>query len=110
LGDDEPVTEPTDEQQTDHQTGEPVGPTLDEWTVRLATALDLPAELAGLDVRQVVLDLARDAARGVARPAAPLTTFLAGVALASASGTAGTSSAEAVEAVATRIRAELPGD
>jgi Domain of unknown function (DUF6457) len=33
-----------------------------------------------------VLDLARDAAHGVARPAAPLTTFLAGYALGAGAG------------------------
>jgi hypothetical protein len=86
------------------------GPTLDEWAARVAAALDLPEDLAGLDVRQLVLDLARDAARGVARPAAPLTTFLAGVALGSTSGTAGISAAEALAAVADRIRAELPAE
>jgi len=52
------------------------------WAVHLATELDLPldhAEVTGLV--PVVLDLARDAAHGVARPAAPVTTFLAGVAI-----------------------------
>lgn len=34
----------------------------------------------------LVLDLAREAAHGVARPAAPLTTFLAGYALGAAGG------------------------
>jgi hypothetical protein len=34
----------------------------------------------------VLLDLARDAAHGVARPAAPLTTFLVGYAAAKAGG------------------------
>jgi len=36
-----------------------------------------------------VLDLAREAAHGVARPAAPLTTFLAGYALGAGPGLAG---------------------
>jgi hypothetical protein len=40
--------------------------------------LDLPH---GIDVRQV-LDLARDVAHGVERPAAPLTTWMAGMAVA----------------------------
>lgn len=40
-----------------------------------------------LDVdTRVLLDLARDAAHGVARPAAPLTTFLVGYAAALAGG------------------------
>lgn len=46
---------------------------------------DTCAELGitGLDEagQQIVLDLARDVAHGVARPAAPLTSFLLGVAV-----------------------------
>ena len=58
--------------------------TLDEWMESAAGALgvelgDLGGELSA--VRAQLLDLARDAAHGVARPAAPLTTFLVGVAL-----------------------------
>ena len=52
--------------------------TLDDWTAAVVAALDLPQ---GVDVRQV-LDLARDVAHGVERPAAPLTTWLAGMAVA----------------------------
>lgn len=48
------------------------------WTTELAEALGLPDDFH-LDI-DVVLDLARDAAHGVARPAAPLTTFLVGYA------------------------------
>lgn len=50
---------------------------LDDWTRRVVEALrlDPDVDVAG------VLDLARDAAHGVARPAAPLTTFLVGVAV-----------------------------
>ena len=51
---------------------------LDRWVAELAEALGVP-ELAGLDLG-LVLDLARDAAHGIARPAAPLTTFLVGFA------------------------------
>jgi hypothetical protein len=52
--------------------------TLDEWTDRVCAALGVPPE----DIDQdLVLDLARDAAHRVARPAAPLTTYLAGVAV-----------------------------
>ena len=68
--------------------------TLDEWTTRVCTALGIPAP-----DRELVLDLARDAAHGVARPAAPLTTFLAGVAVGR-----GASAADTAEA----IRALLP--
>ncbi len=52
--------------------------TLDEWTAQVSVALGIPPE--ALD-RGLVLDLARDAAHRVARPAAPLTTYLAGVAV-----------------------------
>ena len=52
--------------------------TLDEWT-SLACA-ELGLEPATAD-RKAVLDLARDVARGVARPAAPLTAYLLGVAV-----------------------------
>src|SRR5499433_2409013 len=57
--------------------------TLEEWmtTVRaeLALAGDGVADLRV--VQKVVLDLARDEAHGVARPAAPLTAYLLGVAV-----------------------------
>ena len=56
------------------------------WAADLAAALGV-SELE-ID-RTLVLDVARDAAHGVARPAAPLTTFLVGYAagLAAAHGT-----------------------
>ena len=50
---------------------------LDRWVAEVCAALDL--DPAPVD-RDLVLDLARDAAHGVARPAAPLTTFLVGLA------------------------------
>ncbi len=57
--------------------------TLDEWMATAGKALDVDlsdlGDLAGLRVE--LLGVARDAAHGVARPAAPLTTFLLGVAL-----------------------------
>jgi hypothetical protein len=60
----------------------------------LATALDLqPGEV---DIT-ALLDLARDAAHGVARPSAPLTTFLVGL----AAGRAGGSPADVAAAIAT---------
>ena len=49
---------------------------LADWTAELTAALGLELEV---DVAEV-LDLARVAAHGVARPAAPLTTFLVGYA------------------------------
>lgn len=58
--------------------------TLAAWVAELAAALDIDAE--ALD-RDLVLDIARDAAHGVARPAAPLTTFLVGYAAGLRGGT-----------------------
>lgn len=55
------------------------------WVAELAEALEVDA--AALD-RDLVLDVARDAAHGVARPAAPLTTFLVGYAAGLRGGTA----------------------
>jgi len=51
--------------------------TLDEWTQAVITEL----RLTNAADRDLVLDLARDVAHNVARPAAPLTTYLAGVAV-----------------------------
>jgi Domain of unknown function (DUF6457) len=59
--------------------------TLAAWVAELATALEVDAD--ALD-RNLVLDVARDAAHGVARPAAPLTTFLVGLAAGLRGGTA----------------------
>ncbi len=50
--------------------------TLTEWTEQLCTALGIELEVE-IDA---VLDLARDAAHQVDRPAAPLTTFVVGYA------------------------------
>ncbi|MFF2021813.1 NTP transferase domain-containing protein [Streptomyces sp. NPDC058171] len=73
------------------------GRVLDEWmtAVKDELRLDLDVDTA------LLLDLARDAAHGVARPAAPLTTFLVGYAAARAGG-----GPEAVAAAARRA-AEL---
>ncbi|MEV8524657.1 NTP transferase domain-containing protein [Streptomyces sp. NPDC052000] len=58
------------------------GSVLDEWITAVKDELGIE-----LDVdTSVLLDLARDAAHGVARPAAPLTTFLVGYAAAQAGG------------------------
>jgi len=51
---------------------------LDQWTAAACRELGLePAEVA----TGPVLDLARDVAHGVLRPAAPLTAYLAGLAV-----------------------------
>ena len=51
---------------------------LEQWVRHVCQALELPPELAKHE--QLLLDVARDAAHNVMRPAAPLTTFLVGVA------------------------------
>ncbi|MER7790354.1 NTP transferase domain-containing protein [Streptomyces sp. NPDC097640] len=58
------------------------GHVLDEWiaAVKAELGIDLDVDVSAL------LDLARDAAHGVARPAAPLTTFLVGYAAAQQGG------------------------
>ncbi len=56
--------------------------TLEEWVRRVSEELVLSGEID----RNLVLDLARDVAHGVARPAAPLTTYLVGLAAGAAGG------------------------
>ncbi len=75
-----------------------------DWAARLAEALQL-TEL-DLDI-DPVLELAGDAARAVVRPAAPVTTFLAGFAAgqAAATGTASDAAVSAAIATATRLAA-----
>ena len=57
---------------------------LTDWNTRLCDALGLELEVEIDDI----LDLARDAAHQVERPAAPLTTFLVGYAAAMRGGSA----------------------
>lgn len=71
------------------------------WIARATAALDLPADAVPVPL---LLDLARDAAHGVARPAAPLTTFVAGL----AAGRAG-ATPEATAAAVARLT-ELLGE
>ncbi|MGW7292744.1 NTP transferase domain-containing protein [Streptomyces xiamenensis] len=77
------------------------GTVLDEWIAAAATELDIePGEH-----RTVLLDAARDVAHAVARPAAPLTTFLIGYAAAK-HGIAPAEAARRVTALAARWEAE----
>jgi hypothetical protein len=66
---------------------------LEDWTAALLAELDLTTDV---DVA-ALLDLARDAAHNVARPAAPLTTFLVGL----AAGRAGATPADIQSAIDT---------
>ncbi len=56
--------------------------TLEEWTRTVSAATGVQYEVD----RDLVLDLAKVVAHNVARPAAPLTTFLAGLAAGRAGG------------------------
>ncbi|MFG3525423.1 NTP transferase domain-containing protein [Streptomyces sp. NPDC047917] len=77
------------------------GTVLDEWITAVKNELGIE-----LDVDTgVLLDLARDAAHGVARPAAPLTTFLVGYAAAMASSEGDGDSATAVAEAARKAAA-----
>ncbi len=50
---------------------------LDDWMAAVTLALELDPDVD----QALVLDLARDVAHGVARPAAPLTAYLLGLAV-----------------------------
>ena len=52
--------------------------TMDQWTAAVCADLGLDSSPADL---RAVLDLTRDVAHGVARPAAPFTAYLVGVAV-----------------------------
>lgn len=64
---------------------EPVGSDLHRWVSRLVEELGVRPD--AVDV-EAVLDLARDAASGVARPAVPLTSYLVGYAVGAGRGDA----------------------
>jgi len=62
---------------------------LDDWLREAAASLDCsPADLGllGEEAVTLLLDLTRDVAHGVARPAGPLSTFLLGLAMGSSGG------------------------
>jgi hypothetical protein len=74
----------------------------EDWLTTVARICDRPELKLSAEQQTLVLDLAREAAHGVARPAAPLTTFLAGYALGAGPGLEGLSAlvAELSEAAA----------
>ena len=78
---------------------------LAEWIAHVCAVLELPADVAA-EHQQVLLDVARDVAHNVVRPAAPLTTFLVG----RAAGRAGSDAASIEQAatVASALAAEWP--
>ncbi|WP_214410908.1 DUF6457 domain-containing protein [Sphaerisporangium fuscum] len=81
---------------------------LAEWTALVCKELGIDPEKVD---RDAVLDLTRDVAHGVARPAAPLTAYLLG--LAQGAGTAPPDAVERLSALAGnwgRATAETLGD
>jgi len=58
----------------------------EDWLTEVAEVTGRPELNLNAEQQTLVLDLAREAAHGVARPAAPLTTFLAGYALGAQGG------------------------
>ncbi|MEP6526465.1 MAG: DUF6457 domain-containing protein [Nocardioidaceae bacterium] len=71
--------------------------TLQDWTDLLCDELDVELDV---DITQV-LDLARDAAHAIERPAAPVTAFLVGYAAATRGG--GAADVDSCAEVATRL-------
>jgi hypothetical protein len=84
---------------TDREHGAPED--LDAWTAHLAAALGVDPAVADV---AVILDLARDTSRAVARPAAPLSAFLLGYA-AARHGAGGAADVREVAARATAVAA-----
>ncbi|HUN34143.1 MAG TPA: DUF6457 domain-containing protein [Trebonia sp.] len=81
--------------------------TLEEWMTAVREELGLEGEGVA-DVRSVttlILDLARDSAHAVARPAAPLTAYLVGVAVGQ-----GASLPDAASRIAALALARKPAD
>jgi hypothetical protein len=78
--------------------------TLQQWTETVQRALGTDIEV---DI-DLVLDLAREAAHSVARPAAPLTTFLLGYAAARRTGTP--ADVAEIAASISRLCATLPDE
>jgi hypothetical protein len=72
--------------------------TVDDWIVEATAALGLEATVD----TTLVLDLAREVAHGVARPAAPLTSYLLGLAA------AGGADVEKAAEVLTHLAREWP--
>jgi hypothetical protein len=78
---------------------------LDRWTGEVRTALDLAP--AHPDEQKLVLDLARDVAHGVLRPAAPVSAYLFGLAVGRGADPA--KAAAAITDLAARWATERPG-
>jgi molybdopterin-guanine dinucleotide biosynthesis protein A len=82
-------------------TGHP--PELDDWAKRLIDALGIELQQVDIDL---ILDVARDSAHAITRPAAPVTTFLVGYAAAGAGG--GPEQIERASRIAQQLAGEQP--
>ena len=76
---------------------------LEEWMAVVSEALGIEEDVDQPHAKQAVLDLARDVAHGVARPAAPVTAFLVGLAAAQSGDPR-----NALDGIAARVRALIP--
>ncbi|MHA7985119.1 DUF6457 domain-containing protein [Rathayibacter sp. CAU 1779] len=76
---------PNDQKPNDEQSSKLPPEALDDWTAAIAAELGIPKESVPIGD---VLQLASTVAHGVARPAAPLTAFIVGLAVGSGKGTA----------------------
>jgi hypothetical protein len=74
------------------------------WSETAAAALGVPAWAGSKETVGVVLDVAKETAHGVARPAAPVGSFLAGMAV----GLAGARGPEELARVWQALRATIP--
>lgn len=79
---------------------------LNQWLAAVSADLDVSDITLGDDARHTLLDLARDSAHEVERVAAPLTTFLVGVAV----GRGQPLGAAAAKATALALGHQGPGD
>ncbi|MGZ4664617.1 MAG: DUF6457 domain-containing protein [Frankiaceae bacterium] len=77
---------------------------VDDWLSSVARDLGLDPSVSDHALMALVLDLTRSVAHGVARPAAPLTAFLVGLAAGRAGG-----DAPAVRLALARVQALLEG-
>ncbi|GAA4780755.1 hypothetical protein GCM10023200_12510 [Actinomycetospora chlora] len=109
MGDD-PV--PLRRDRADRQDRRAVLSTLSDWITEVALELGIE-ELGELVdpavVEPLVLDMTRDVAHGVARPAAPISAYLLGLAVGRAAG-AGPGERELAEGFAERLAARARGD
>jgi hypothetical protein len=78
----------------------------EDWLKTVAEISGRPELNLSPEQQAVVLDLAKEAAHGVARPAAPLTTFLAGYALGAGAGLDGLAALAAELSAAAAARTE----